>query len=84
MTIFGARKSQVGGKPRFLGLILTAALLMFLAGVAAWASVFLDDGMRLSRLFGQRAEPQVASAPRLLWRNRKPPPKCSLPRWKPA
>ncbi|GAA6176852.1 hypothetical protein [Sulfitobacter pacificus] len=63
MTIFGARKSQVGGKPRFLGLILTAALLMFLAGVAAWASVFLDDGMRLSRLFGQRAEPQVASAP---------------------
>lgn len=55
MTIFGARKTNVGGKPRFLGLILTAALLVFLAGVAAWASVFLDDGMALSRLFGDRA-----------------------------
>lgn len=61
MTIFGARKSDVGGKPRFLGLILTAALLVFLAGVAAWASVFLDDGLKLSRLFGER-EPQVAAA----------------------
>lgn len=60
MTVFGARKSQVGGKPRFLGLILTAALLVFLAGVAAWASVFLDDGISLSRLFGERA-PVTAS-----------------------
>ncbi|MFK7835329.1 MAG: hypothetical protein AB8B60_03840 [Sulfitobacter sp.] len=59
MTIFGARSEQVGGKPRFLGLILTAALLVFLAGVAAWASVFLDDGLKLSRLFGDR-EPVVA------------------------
>ncbi|TMM55058.1 hypothetical protein [Sulfitobacter sabulilitoris] len=51
MTVFGARKSQeVGGKPRYLGLILTAALLVFLAGVAAWASVFLDEG--IARLFG--------------------------------
>ncbi|MEW9919495.1 hypothetical protein AB2B41_07770 [Marimonas sp. MJW-29] len=58
MTIFGARKSAVGGKPRFLGLILTAVLLIFLAGVAAWASVFLDDGFKLSRLFGAR-EPEV-------------------------
>jgi hypothetical protein len=54
MTIFGARKKDVGGKPRFLGLILTAALLVFLAGVAAWASVFLDNGISLSRLFGDR------------------------------
>ncbi|MBZ8118921.1 hypothetical protein KUD11_09695 [Roseovarius sp. LXJ103] len=50
MTIFGARGHEVGGKPRFLGLILTAVLLLFLVGVAAWASVFLDDG--LARLFG--------------------------------
>ena len=55
LTVFGARKSEIGGKPRFLGLILTAALLIFLAGVAAWASVFLDDGLKLSRLFGERA-----------------------------
>ncbi|WGW02232.1 hypothetical protein [Tropicibacter oceani] len=45
MTIFGARNQPVGGKPRFLGLMLTAALLLFLAGVAAWASVFLQDGL---------------------------------------
>ncbi|OAN95721.1 hypothetical protein [Sulfitobacter geojensis] len=62
MTVFGARKSQVRGKPRFLGLILTAALLVFLAGVAAWASVFLDNGIGLSRLFGERAKPEVAEA----------------------
>ena len=57
MTVFGARKPKkkkeniaVGGKPRFLGLILTAILLLFLVTVAAWASVFLDDG--LARFFG--------------------------------
>ncbi|WP_146188653.1 hypothetical protein [Pseudoprimorskyibacter insulae] len=50
LTIFGQREPQkIGGKPRFLGLMLTAALLLFLAGVAAWASVFLDTG--LARLF---------------------------------
>lgn len=57
MTVFGARKSKktknaspVGGKPRFLGLILTAILLLFLVTVAAWASVYLDEG--LARFFG--------------------------------
>lgn len=47
MTIFGARskKKAVGGKPRFLGLILTVILLIFLAGVAAWASLFTEDGL---------------------------------------
>ncbi|MFX0545578.1 hypothetical protein ACEWPL_008535 [Roseovarius sp. S1116L3] len=50
MTVFGARQTEVRGKPRFLGLILTAILLLFLVGVAAWASIFLDDG--LARFFG--------------------------------
>ncbi|SLN44099.1 hypothetical protein ROJ8625_02198 [Roseivivax jejudonensis] len=49
MTVFGARQqadgARIGGKPRFLGLMLTALLLVFLAGVAAWASVYLDDGI---------------------------------------
>lgn len=45
MTVFGARADQVGGKPRFLGLIMTVILLVFLAGVAAWAAVFLDEGI---------------------------------------
>ena len=61
MTIFGARNQAVRGKPRFLGLILTATLLVFLAGIAAWASVFLDDGISLSRLFGDRS-PQTTTA----------------------
>ncbi len=63
MTVFGARRApSVGGKPRFLGLILTTALLVFLAGVAAWASVFLDNGLNLSRLFGDRAQTRSAEA----------------------
>tara|TARA_R100000935_G_scaffold13574_5_gene27176 strand:+ start:4754 stop:7441 length:2688 start_codon:yes stop_codon:yes gene_type:complete len=63
MTVFGARNDQtVGGKPRFLALALTAALLVFLAGVAAWASVFLDDGLTLSRIFGSRDTTQTASS----------------------
>ncbi len=62
MTVFGAReKAGVGGKPRFLGLILTAILLLFLIGVAAWASIFLDDG--LTRFFRDDREPAVAILP---------------------
>ncbi|WP_390915136.1 hypothetical protein [Pseudosulfitobacter sp. SM2401] len=67
MTIFGARKSDtvaVGGKPRFLGLMLMAALLVMLAGVAAWASVFMDEG--LARFFGPSRSEQVATAPESL------------------
>ncbi len=47
LTIFGARQSNggVGGKPRFMGLALSIALLIFLAGVAAWAALFLEDGV---------------------------------------
>ncbi|SDO42819.1 type IV pilus biogenesis protein PilP [Lutimaribacter pacificus] len=65
MTIFGARqparpRAQVGGKPRYLGLILTVALLLFLAGVAAWASIFSDEG--LSRLWGP-VETEVVTLP---------------------
>ncbi|UMA65832.1 hypothetical protein LVO79_05035 [Roseivivax marinus] len=62
MTVFGARSDaqNVGGKPRFLGLMLTAALLIFLAGVAAWASVFLDDG--IARLFRTAESSAVATA----------------------
>jgi hypothetical protein len=63
MTIFGARSEpQVGGKPRFLGLILTSALLIFLLAVAAWASVFLDEG--LSRFFDRTDKaPSIARLP---------------------
>jgi hypothetical protein len=65
MTVFGARnREQIGGKPRFLGLLLTTVLLLFLAAVAAWASVFLDDG--LASLFRRDEEPTaIAAAPEL-------------------
>jgi hypothetical protein len=61
MTVFGARSDQVGGKPRFLGLIMTVILLVFLAGVAAWAAVFLDDG--LAGLIRSDEQRTAASAP---------------------
>ncbi len=61
MTVFGARQSAVRGKPRFLGLILTAILLLFLVGVAAWASIFLEDG--LSRFFGRGDDIKLADVP---------------------
>lgn len=63
MTVFGARtEPQVGGKPRFLGLMLTSALLIFLLAVAAWASVFLDEG--LSRFFDRDDDtPSIARLP---------------------
>ncbi|EAQ23965.1 hypothetical protein [Roseovarius sp. 217] len=61
MTIFGARSQPVTrGKPRFLGLILTAVLLLFLVGVAAWSTIFSQDGV--SGLFG-RSEPEIAVTP---------------------
>lgn len=61
MTVFGARGAPVGGKPRFLGLILTALLLVFLVIAAAWASLFLDDG--LASLFGPADDSEIAAAP---------------------
>ena len=66
LTVFGARKAEpvVGGKPRFLGLILTAALLVFLAGVAAWATVFMDDG--LARFFGKAPDSRTVAVPEAL------------------
>lgn len=54
MTVFGARKPAkpkkvVGGKPRFLGLILTAILILLLLAVAALAA-FNEE--TLARWFG--------------------------------
>ncbi|MDM8165028.1 hypothetical protein [Roseovarius sp.] len=47
MTIFGARRSESvqPEKPRYMALILTAILLLILVGVAAWAALFLDNGV---------------------------------------
>ena len=38
---FAARPAPVRGKPRYLGLILTGLLLLFLALVAAWSSIYI-------------------------------------------
>ncbi|MFD3189469.1 hypothetical protein ACFMPD_04240 [Sedimentitalea sp. HM32M-2] len=64
MTVFGARQGkQVGGKPRHLGLMLTVGLLVFLAAVAVWSALFLDDGV--SGLLDRAPDPgeQVATLP---------------------
>ena len=63
LTVFGARDAvQTRGKPKYLGLILTAALIVVLLGVAAFASIFADDG--LARLFGRNTpEPEIAAVP---------------------
>ncbi len=55
MTVFGARSGEIRGKPRYLGLVLTIVLLVFLAAVAAWAALFTEDGV--AGLF-QRDPPQ--------------------------
>lgn len=39
MTVFGARKKGAARRPKYLALILTAILLLFLAGVALWAAL---------------------------------------------
>ncbi|MDV4145344.1 hypothetical protein [Shimia sp. FJ5] len=62
MMVFGARSTEIGGKPRYLGLALTVVLLVFLAAVAAWASLFMDEG--LAGLFRRDPPQQIAdSAP---------------------
>lgn len=49
--------AQTRGKPRFLGLIMTAGLLLFMLLVALWAGTLGDEG--LSGWFGSDDEPAV-------------------------
>lgn len=61
MTIFGARDGGIGGKPKYLGLMLTVALVLALTAVATWAGLF--SGIAL---FGDRPKPhelEPASVP---------------------
>ncbi len=60
LTVFGARDSKpVGGKPRFMGLILTAILLVFMVIMAAWASLGSDG---VASLLGGDAPDSIAGA----------------------
>ncbi len=44
-TVFGARQPEdIGGKPKYLGLILTLVLLLLMAIAALWSIFFLGDG----------------------------------------
>jgi len=47
MTVFGARRSDdaPARQPRYMALILTVLLLLFLVAVAAWSALVLDDGI---------------------------------------
>ncbi|MEL6607879.1 MAG: hypothetical protein AAFO93_03115 [Pseudomonadota bacterium] len=57
-----AAKARVGGKPRFLGLILTVVLILLLLAVAAFATVRTEGG--LARLW-TRPAPQAAEGPQI-------------------
>ncbi|GAA6179233.1 hypothetical protein NBRC116594_06710 [Shimia sp. NS0008-38b] len=61
LTLFGKRPTEVRGKPRYLGLILTAVLLAFLGGVALWASLVVEDG--ISGLFSSPSGSEQAQTP---------------------
>lgn len=53
---------EVGGKPKYLGLILIVVLLVFMAGVAVWASLFGGEGT--AGLFSPREDvEQIAILP---------------------
>ncbi|MEM7733347.1 MAG: hypothetical protein AAF280_11265 [Pseudomonadota bacterium] len=64
MTVFGARNpdnASTENNPRFMALAVTAGLLFFLVGIAAWAAIFLDGG--LSSLFRSSDDVQFAEDP---------------------
>ncbi|MCE8521083.1 hypothetical protein KBY30_08810 [Ruegeria pomeroyi] len=62
LTIFGARTGGIGGKPRYLGVMLTVGLLLFLAAVAAFASLFTQSGLKgFFRDSDPLAEPPVSA-----------------------
>ncbi|MTJ04069.1 MAG: hypothetical protein FH759_05155 [Sediminimonas qiaohouensis] len=62
MTIFGARaadspgRAAIGGQTRNIGLILASAVLLALAGVGVWATIY--SGNDTMGLFGERADVQ--------------------------
>ncbi len=63
LTLFGARRPAEPGAARGgpgLGLIVTAGLLVLLLLVAAWATLFLDDGLS-GLLRRDRAAPPASS-----------------------
>ncbi|MGR3505213.1 MAG: hypothetical protein ACU0B7_05020 [Paracoccaceae bacterium] len=66
LTIFGARKpdsamAMTRGRPRFLGLIMTGILLLFMAAVAAWSAMVSDTGF-IKGFFGA-PDTEFASQP---------------------
>lgn len=63
MTIFGARDGGVGGKPKYLGLILTVALVLMLAAVATWAGLFSGIGLFEDRTQPRELTPAPVPAP---------------------
>lgn len=63
MTIFGARDGGIGGKPKYLGLMLTVALVLVLAAVATWAALFSGVGFFDDSSDQQKLQPAAVPAP---------------------
>ncbi len=63
LTVFGARKTApVGGKPRYLGLVLVLALILALAAAALLSNYILGNGSIVSRVF-RPADPVATLTP---------------------
>lgn len=61
---FATKQAQpVRGKPRFLGLILTAVLVLFMALVAVWASTLSEEGVANWFGFGTGGILETAEVP---------------------
>lgn len=61
LTVFGARKNEeIGGKPPYLGLALTLVLLLLMAIVALWSTLF---GTEEQALFNPDPSSPTVSAP---------------------
>jgi hypothetical protein len=60
---FAVTQPAVGGKPKHLGLILTALLLVFMGLVALWATLFTEEGV--AGLFSGGGDSEIAAGPSL-------------------
>lgn len=59
----GARRAPQRGKPKYLGLIMTGILLLLLAIVAAWSSVYLTQREVTPETEVATADPALSDAP---------------------
>lgn len=64
LTVFGARKAQSQPRgPRYLGLMLTVALVLVMAAVALWSALFMTNDVALLPEDQAEPAPVITAAP---------------------